>query len=88
MTATILRCVGAVALCSMFSIAAVTCGQDVPAEDTAKDRADDKQTSPEVELPVIPSDPKTVDPATLLPDDLTRRATCDLTDSSVTEREH
>jgi len=85
MTATILRCVGAVALCSMLSIAAVTCGQDVPAEDTAKDRADDKQTSPEVELPVIPSDPKTVDPATLLPDDLTRRATCDLTDSSVTE---
>lgn len=40
---------------------------------------------PDAELPVIADGPKTVDPATLLPEVLTKTATCDLPDSSLAE---
>jgi len=40
---------------------------------------------PEIVLPVIANEPKTVDPAAFIPKPLTKKVTCDLSDSSLNE---
>jgi len=68
------------AFCMPAALVAEEANQDPPA--TADSPADQK---PAGKLPTIPDEPKTIDPATLLPEPLGRRATCDLTESSIAE---
>ena len=66
----------AVVVWFLLMASAGTCwAQDAPAAGAA----------PEVQLPEISDEPKTTDPTTFMPEPLRKRATCDLSDSSLAE---
>lgn len=56
-----------------------------PAMESAEPAAAAPATEPDLQLPVIPDEPKTVDPGSLLPAQLAASATHDFTDSSLRE---